>query len=40
MVFYPADKPQQKTIMEYNSIQFNVKIPDYYFTTQFMTKVK
>jgi len=40
MVFYPADKPQQKTIMEYISIQFNVKIPDYYFTTQFMTKVK
>lgn len=40
MVFYPADKPKQKTIMEYITIQFNVKIPDYYFTTQFMTKVK
>lgn len=40
MEFHPADKPKQKTIMEYNSIQFNVKIPDYYFTTQFMTKVK
>lgn len=40
MVFYPADKPQQKTVLEYTSLQFNVKIPDYYFTTQFMTKVK
>jgi len=40
MVFYPADKQKQKTIMEYITIQFNVKIPDYYFTTQFMTKVK
>jgi len=40
MVFYPEDKPQQKTIMEYTTIKFNVKIPDYYFTTQFMTKVK
>lgn len=38
--FYPADKPQQRTIMEYNTIKFNVKIPDHYFTTQFMTKVK
>jgi len=40
MVFYPADKSKQKTIMEYNAIKFNVKIPDHYFTTQFMTKVK
>lgn len=40
LVFYPADKPGQKTIMEYLTLKFNVKIPDYYFTTQFMTKVK
>ena len=40
LVFYPADKEGQKTIMEYLTLKFNVKIPDYYFTTQFMTKVK
>lgn len=38
--FYPADKPNQKTLLEYISLQFNVKIPEYYFTTQYMTKVK
>lgn len=40
MEFYPADKPNQKTLMEYLSLQFNVSIPEYYFTTQYMTKVK
>lgn len=40
LIFYPADKPQQKTLMEYISLKFNVSIPDYYFTTQFMNKVK
>lgn len=40
MIFYPADKPKQRTEMEYISIKFNVTIPEYYFTTQFMTKVK
>jgi len=40
MEFYPADKPNQKTLMEYLSIQFNIAIPAYYFTTQYMTKVK
>lgn len=40
MEFIPADKKGQMTVMEYQSIQFNVQIPDSYFTTQFMTKVK
>jgi len=40
MIFYPADKPRQKTIIEYTTLQYNVKIPAYYFTTQFMTKIK
>jgi len=40
MEFYPADKPNQKTLMEYLSLQFDVTIPAYYFTTQYMTKVK
>lgn len=38
--FFPADKKNQKTILEYSSIQFDVKIPSHYFTTQYMTKVK
>lgn len=38
--FYPADKPNQKTLLEYMSLKFNVNIPEYYFTTQYMTKVK
>ncbi|MCB0478546.1 MAG: outer membrane lipoprotein-sorting protein [Crocinitomicaceae bacterium] len=40
MEIVPADKPNQKTVMTYLSIQFNVDIPDHYFTTQYMTKVK
>ncbi|MGB0837982.1 MAG: outer membrane lipoprotein-sorting protein [Flavobacteriaceae bacterium] len=38
--FVPADKPNQKTVMEYISIKFNVDIPKNYFTTQYMTRVK
>lgn len=40
MEFFPADKPKQKTLMEYVNIEFNVKIPSHYFTTQYMTKIK
>lgn len=40
MEIIPADKPNQKTVMTYLSLQFNVDIPDHYFTTQYMTKVK
>ena len=40
MEFYPADKPKQKTVLEYLDIDFNVSIPEHYFTTRFMNKVK
>lgn len=40
MEIIPADKPNQKTVMAYLSLQFDVDIPDHYFTTQYMTKVK
>lgn len=40
MEIIPADKPNQKTVMEYNTIQFDVDIPDSYFSTQFMTRIK
>ena len=40
MEFFPADKPKQKTVLEYEKIDFNVNIPENYFTTRFMTKVK
>lgn len=40
MEFYPADNPDQKTLLEYISIEFNVEIPNHYFTTQYMTKIK
>jgi outer membrane lipoprotein-sorting protein len=36
----PADKPKQKTRMTYTSIKFDVEIPEYYFSTQYMSKVK
>jgi outer membrane lipoprotein-sorting protein len=39
MEFFPADKPKQSTVMEYLSIDYNVNIPEYYFTTRFMNKV-
>ncbi|MFY0626922.1 MAG: outer membrane lipoprotein-sorting protein [Reichenbachiella sp.] len=40
MEFVPADKPQQKTVLVYNSIQFDTKVPDHFFTTQYMTRLK
>lgn len=40
MEFLPADKPKQKTVMEYITLDFNVDIPEHYFTTRFMNKVK
>lgn len=40
MEIIPADKPSQKTVMTYQSLQFDVKIPEHYFTTQYMSKVK
>jgi hypothetical protein len=40
MEFFQADKPNQSTLMEYESIDFDVTIPSHYFTTQYMTKIK
>ncbi|MDB4835121.1 outer membrane lipoprotein-sorting protein [Cyclobacteriaceae bacterium] len=40
MEMIPADKKGQKTIMVYESIQFNVEIPEQYFTTQYMTRLR
>ena len=40
MDFFPADKPKQSTVMEYLEIDYNVDIPEHYFTTRFMNKVK
>ncbi len=40
MEIVPADKKGQKTVMEYKSLQFNVEIPERYFTTQFMTRLR
>lgn len=40
MEFVPADKPSQKTVMVYNAIEFDVKVPEHYFTTQYMTRLK
>ncbi len=40
MEIVPADKPNQKTVMVYNSIEFNVEVPDSYFSTQYMTRIQ
>lgn len=40
MEIIPADKPDQKTVMVYNTLEFDVEIPDSYFSTQFMTRIK
>ena len=36
----PAEKPNQKTIIEYIDLKFNIEIDESYFTTQNMKKVK
>ncbi len=40
MEIVPADKPDQKTTMEYLEISFDVEIPDSYFSTQYMTRIQ
>lgn len=40
MEIVPADKKGQKTVMEYESLQFDVEIPEQYFTTQYMTRLR
>lgn len=39
MEIIPASKPKQKTVMTYLSLQYDVEIPDHYFTTQYMKRV-
>jgi len=36
----PAEKPNQKTIIEYIDLKFNIEIDESYFTTQNMKKIK
>jgi hypothetical protein len=36
----PADKPGNKTMMIYKTLDFQVKLSDDFFTTQNMKKVK
>ncbi len=36
----PYDKPGQKTVMDYNNIEFNIKIPESFFSQQNMKRVR
>jgi hypothetical protein len=36
----PEDKPGNKTIMDYNKIQFNIKINESFFSEQNMKRVR
>lgn len=36
----PADKPNQKTVLIYNSLEFDIDIPDNFFSVQNMSRVK
>jgi len=38
--FYTIDEPGNKTILEYLDISFDMEIPDSYFTTRFMKRLK
>jgi len=38
--FIPVDNPGQKTVIEYTVWEFDVDIPDSYFTTQYTTRLK
>ena len=40
MEMIPADSPDKKTVMIYNSIEFDIDINENYFTTQNMKKVR
>jgi outer membrane lipoprotein-sorting protein len=39
MEIIPADKLDQKTVMVYKSLEFDVDVPEQYFTTQYMTRI-
>ncbi|PID69507.1 MAG: outer membrane lipoprotein-sorting protein [Flavobacteriales bacterium] len=36
----PVDKDGQETVMTYNVLQFDLKIPDSYFTTNYMKRIR
>ncbi len=40
MEFIPEEKPGNKTIIDYLEWKFNIKIPDKYFTTRFMKRLR
>lgn len=40
MVLTPADKPDQRTILEYKSLEFNVDLNESFFTQQNMRRVR
>lgn len=40
MTLTPADKPDQRTIMEYKNLEFNVDISESFFTQQNMRRVR
>lgn len=40
MEMIPADSPDKKTVMIYNSIEFDIKIEENYFTTQNMKRIR
>ena len=40
MEMIPADSPDKKTVMIYNSIEFDIDIEENYFTTQSMKRVR
>ncbi len=40
LTLIPADKPEQKTIMEYQSLQFDIEIDESFFTQQNMRRVR
>ena len=40
MEMIPADTPEKKTVMIYNSIEFDIEIDENFFTTQNMKQVR
>lgn len=40
MILIPADKPNQRTIMNYNELQFEIDIEDSFFTQQNMRRIR
>ncbi len=38
--FYPLEEKGQKTIIYYNKWNFDIKVPENYFSTQFVSRLK